>query len=143
MADATVNTGASGAPIRVLTGLGAGSGDQQVVTLADSGGNLLGTAVAPVPVTLPAAATPAITSPSGLTTTAAVVLAANAARKGATVFNESGAVLYLALGTTASLTAYTVQIAIGAYYEVPFGYTGALWGITTAGTTVARVTELT
>lgn len=51
MADSSVAiTAGSGTPIRVLTGLGAGSADQQVVTLADSAGNLLGTATAGVPV---------------------------------------------------------------------------------------------
>lgn len=40
MADTTVNTGVTGQPIRVLTALGAGSGDQQVLTLADQYGNL-------------------------------------------------------------------------------------------------------
>ena len=49
MADSSVNTGATGAPIRVLTALGAGVADQQVVTLADSAGNLLGTTAAPLP----------------------------------------------------------------------------------------------
>jgi hypothetical protein len=144
MADSSVAiTAGSGTPIRVLTGLGTDVADQQVVTLADSSGNLLGGAGQPIPVSQLAASTPTITSPGSLTTTAAVVLAANSSRRGAAVFNESGAVLYLALGTTASLTAYTVQVGIGAYYEVPFNYTGALWGITTAGTAVVRVTELT
>lgn len=143
MADSAVNiTAGSGTPIRVLTGLGSATADQQVVTLADSSGNLLGTAGGPVPVSLPQPATPALSSPASLTTTTAVVLAANTSRRGATVYVESGAVLYLAFGTTASLTAYTVQIPVGGYYEVPFGYTGALWGITSAGTSVARVTEL-
>jgi hypothetical protein len=133
MADSSVAiTAGSGTPIRVLTALGAGSADQQVVTPADSNGYFIGTS-----------STPAITSPGTLTTTTAVVLAANTARRGATVYVESGATLYLALGTTASLTAYTVQIAVGGYYEVPFGYTGALWGITSVGTAVVRVTELT
>ncbi len=51
MADSSVAISAgTGTPIRVLTGLGAGSADQQVVTLADSAGNLLGTAAAPFPV---------------------------------------------------------------------------------------------
>ena len=52
MADTTVAiTQGSGTPIRVLSQLGAGSGDQQVVTLADSAGNLLGTSAAPIPIT--------------------------------------------------------------------------------------------
>ncbi len=96
-----------------------------------------------LPTSLPTAATPTITSPANVTTTAAVVLAANTARRGGIVYNESGAIVYLAFGTTATLTAYTVQIAVSGNYEVPFNYTGALWGITSAGTAVMRVTELT
>ena len=50
MADTSVAiTAGSGTPIRVLSGLGAGSADQQVMTLADSYGNLLGTSAAAVP----------------------------------------------------------------------------------------------
>jgi hypothetical protein len=55
VADSSVAiTAGSGTPIRVLTALGAASADQQVVTLADSAGNLLGTTAAPLPVTGPA-----------------------------------------------------------------------------------------
>lgn len=50
MADTSVPiTAGTGTPIRVLTALGAGSAGQQVVSLADSAGNLLGTATAPLP----------------------------------------------------------------------------------------------
>jgi len=83
----------------------------------------------------------AATAPS-ITTASATVLLANANRLGATVYNESGATLYLHMGATASLTAYVLQVAIGGYYEVPFNYTGALSGITAAGTAVCRVVEV-
>jgi len=36
-----------------------------------------------------------------------------------------------------------VQMGAGAYYEVPFGYTGALKGIWASATGAARITELT
>lgn len=72
------------------------------------------------------------------------VLAANTARIGCTIYNDSTAILYLALGaTTASVTNYTVQIAANAYYEVPFNTTMALSGIWAAANGFARVTELT
>jgi len=71
------------------------------------------------------------------------VLAANTARLGATVQNDSTQVLYLKLGTTASTTSYTVKMVAGAYYEVPFGYTGRIDGIWAAANGNARVTELT
>lgn len=96
-----------------------------------------------IAVALPRASTGTVTSPAAVTTSVATVLAANAARVGATVYNESGAICYLKLGAAGSLTSYTVQVAIGAYYETPFGYTGILTGITLSGTAVLRVTELT
>ena len=72
------------------------------------------------------------------------VLAANAARRGATFFNESTAILYLKFGATASTTSYAVQIPSLAYYELPFGYTGICDGIwaSDAGGNV-QVTEVT
>jgi hypothetical protein len=74
------------------------------------------------------------------------ILASNTSRIGATVYNDSSAVLYLLLGSTsASTTNYTVRIANGGYYEVPFGYTGQLTGIWASdpGDGAARVTEIT
>lgn len=72
-----------------------------------------------------------------------LILASNAARQGATVFNDSTAILYLALGTVAaSFTSYTVQIAAGGYYEVPAKYSGEIRGIWDSATGNARVTEI-
>lgn len=77
------------------------------------------------------------------------VLAANSARIGATITNDSSAVLYLKFGATASTTSYTVSLAGSgsapfSYYEVPAGYTGIIDGIwaSDAGGN-ARVTEIT
>lgn len=73
------------------------------------------------------------------------ILASNAARKGAMIFNDSSATLYLKFGTTASTTSYTVQIAGNGYYEFPAYpglYTGACDGIWSSATGNARVTEL-
>ncbi len=73
-----------------------------------------------------------------------VLLAANAARLGATIFNESAATLYLLLGAgTASTTVYTVQVPAQGYYEIPYQFAGQLTGIWTSATGNARVTELT
>lgn len=73
----------------------------------------------------------------------AVLLAANTARKGATIYNEGAGTLYVGLGTsTVSATDYTVAIAPNGYYEIPFGFTGQIRGIFgSAGT--ALVQELT
>lgn len=72
------------------------------------------------------------------------ILAANAARKGATITNDSTAILYLSLaGGTASTSNYSVQLSSGAYYEVPFTINTALTGIWASANGNARVTELT
>ena len=72
------------------------------------------------------------------------LLAANTSRFGATVHNDSSADLYLALGPTAASTAsFTVKLAAGGYYEVPYGYTGPVRGIWSSAAGNARITELT
>jgi hypothetical protein len=88
------------------------------------------------------ATTPGQTSPS-VTTSSTSILASNANRVGGTIYNEGAAICYMKLGATASTTSYTLQIASGGYYEIPFSYTGAIDGITSAGTAQLRVTELT
>jgi hypothetical protein len=72
-----------------------------------------------------------------------LVLAANDARQGATITNDGAASLYLALGFAASLTAWTVKMPPGSYYEVPFGFRGQVRGYWDAATGTARVTEMT
>ena len=144
MADSTVAiTAGAGTLVRFLTGLGAGVAGQQVVTLADSAGVLLGTSAAPVPVASVAASTGVLTAPA-LAVTSFTVLAANAARKGAAFFNDSTNVLYLALSAAASTTLYTVQVAAGQYYELPPGivFTGLVSGIALTASGSVRVTEL-
>lgn len=72
------------------------------------------------------------------------VLAANTARRFASVYNDSSSVLYLLLqtGGTASSTVFTIAMAAGSYYEVPEAYTGALIGIWVSATGNARITEI-
>lgn len=69
------------------------------------------------------------------------LLATNASRKGATVFNDSTQVLYLKLAASASTTSYTVQLASLGYYEVPFQYTGIIDGLWAAANGSARLVE--
>lgn len=104
--------------------------DHQVMIPASSDGTLLGLA-----------GTSAQTSVSAATSSTSL-LSANAARYGATVYNDSTAICYLLLGSgTASTTNYTVQLGAGGYYEVPFGYTGAIKAIWAAANGAARVSE--
>ena len=72
------------------------------------------------------------------------VLASNADRRGASVYNDSSVILYLLLANaTSSATAYTVKMQPDDYFEVPFGYTGIIKGIWASATGSTRVTELT
>lgn len=73
------------------------------------------------------------------------ILASNANRKGAMVYNDSTAILYLKFGTTASTSSFTVLMVAGSYYELPPSsiYTGAIDGIWASATGNARITELT
>ncbi len=71
------------------------------------------------------------------------ILALNAQRRGATICNDSTAVLYLKLGATASTTSFTVKMLADAYYEVPAQYTGIIDGIWASANGSARVTEIT
>lgn len=87
------------------------------------------------------ATTPTTTSPA-VTNSNTSILASNSNRLGATIYNEGAAICYMILGSTATTTSYTLQIQVGGYYEVPFGYTGAIFGITSAGTAQLRVTEI-
>ena len=91
------------------------------------------------------AATPAQSSVANSTSSVSL-LASNANRLGATIYNDDsagGATLKVKLGATASATSFTVAIKAEGYFEVPFGYTGAIDGIASAATGNARITELT
>jgi hypothetical protein len=86
-------------------------------------------------------ATSSVTSVAAATSSTQL-MAATVNRIGATVYNDSTSVLYLNLGNTASSTSFTIKLQPEDYYEVPFGYTGAILGIWTTATGSARLTEL-
>jgi len=84
----------------------------------------------------------AITS-AALSASSFTVLAANTARRGASFYNDSVNVVYLATAATASTTAYTVQIPAGGYYEPASPvYIGLYTAIALVATGNVRVTEL-
>lgn len=87
-------------------------------------------------------ATATLTNVVGSATSVTLLPAANA-RTFAAVYNDSTAILYVKLGTTASATSFTVPLAASAYYEIPGGYTGRVDGVWVSATGNARVTELT
>lgn len=94
---------------------------------------------------LPTSATGTITSIAASTVTGGVqLLAPNANRKGVYVFNDSPAMMYLALAGSASTTAYTVQVPSNSFFPLPTipVYTGALFAIWSSATGSARITEM-
>lgn len=74
--------------------------------------------------------------------TSETILAANSNRKGATIWNDSTAILYLEIGATAATNAFTAKLFASGYYEVPFHYTGVISGIWSAANGNALVREL-
>lgn len=72
--------------------------------------------------------------------------ASNTARLGLTIVNDSAAICYVKLGSTASTTSFTYRLDPGATLELPASvaiYTGIVTGIWTSATGNARVTEVT
>jgi hypothetical protein len=88
------------------------------------------------------AATASLTSVASSATTVQL-LAANTARRGVIIYNESTAVLFVKFGTTASNTSYTLQLAANTSWTMadPI-YTGRIDGIWAAANGNARITEL-
>lgn len=94
--------------------------------------------------TRPAANTTGTQSNVASSASDVTILASNASRLGATIYNDSTQILYLLLSNaTSSTTVYTVQMATLTYYEVPFGYSGTIKGIWASANGSARVTEIT
>jgi hypothetical protein len=75
--------------------------------------------------------------------TSVQLLAANANRFRAYIYNDSAAALTLKYGTTASTTSLTTIVAPNAMWPVDDGYTGRIDGIWASAVGNARVTELT
>lgn len=141
-------TGTGDATPKVATRAVTYSGDAaqlQVVALATVSGSDDAKTVAdvgpanPLPVVLKS--TTGTLSNVASSATSVTLLASNAARLGASIYNDSIAVLYAKKGATASATSYTVQIPPGGLWEVPFGYTGIIDGLWASANGTARVTE--
>lgn len=83
---------------------------------------------------------PSIATTAGGTT----VLASNANRLGASVRNDGANDVFMLLGTgTVTSSVYTTKMSPGAYFEVPYGYTGVITGIAVTAAVTLRVTEYT
>ena len=82
------------------------------------------------------------------TSPGALLLAGNAARKGAIISNASTAILYILYGAVStngvpSATNHTIQVATLITHKVDDGYLGDIYGIWVAANGNAMCTELT
>lgn len=101
-----------------------------------------------MPITNPSAPNYPVSTVAASTTvpssaTSVPILAANTGRKGATVWNASTATLYLDVDGVVTATDYAIKLDPGGYYEVPYGFQGALSGIWSAVNGSALVREYT
>lgn len=85
-------------------------------------------------------------TPAGTTVassaTVVTLLAANTARKSATIVNGADKILYLKLGAGATTSSYTAEVPAHGSYPVPTGYTGIITGIWESGPTGnSQITE--
>lgn len=96
----------------------------------------------PVSVTVTPSLSGSVTASSvASATTSTAILAANSNRKGATIWNDSTATLYLDLDASVSASDYASKLDPGGYYELPFGYTGVVSGLWSAVNGSALVRE--
>ena len=115
-------------------------GESPSVILYDGYGVLIGTLTNPL-IALPPTTTAVYSSVAGATADTQL-LAANTSRIGATIFNDSNAILYVKFGTGASSTSFTIRVPANGYYEVPFRYRGQINGYWSVAIGNARITEL-
>lgn len=90
---------------------------------------------------VPATSTSVGPANASVTSVVSTVLTSNTSRKGAAIANTGSVTCYVALGSNATTSIYTVSLVAGAYYEVPFGFTGSITALTAASTTTLSVTE--
>lgn len=125
--------GADGTAVDAVAGAGVnGTGVQRITIATDD--NLLTTISAPTTGTQTNVASSA---------TDVTILASNASRKGAYIFNDSTQILYLLLSNAVSSTSvFTQKLAAGdAFSLAPGTYTGVIKGIWASANGNARVTE--
>jgi len=145
--------------VNVTMGNGsAGTGVQRVTIADDSTGQVklaAGTAgigkltansgvdIGDVDVTsLPRSSTCTTTSVAG-SASSVTLLSTNSNRLGATIFNDSTAILYVKLGTTASTSSFQYKVYPEQTVEIPYGYTGRIDGIWASAAGNARIGEFT
>jgi hypothetical protein len=80
---------------------------------------------------------------NSLSSTASVIVPANANRKGLTIFNSLNQAIYVDVIASVATTNYMLVIPAGAFYELPANkiYTGAFHGLVASGTGSVEIRE--
>lgn len=130
-----IDDGYSHGPVAVKPPNTAAVSADQALVVAISPNNPITTSVA--------RPSTSVTSSVNGSATSVTLLISNSIRLGATVYNDSDALLYVKLGATASTSDYTVKLFPLGYYEIPYGYTGRIDGIWSIAHGHARIDELT
>ena len=123
-----------------LTVVGAGSAGTPATGVQTVQGITNGTPLNVAQITATTATLSNVTSAA----TSTSILSSNTSRRGFFIVNDANRPMYLKLGTTASVTSYTVMLVPAAFWEMPLPtYTGAITAIWDSSPTgSARVTEL-
>ena len=131
----TIDDGYNHGPVAV-------KGPNQAATVTDPA---LVVAISPNNQLTISGAKPSITTTTSVAASASSVtlLSSNATRLGATIYNDSMALLYIKLGAIASTSSFEIKLFPLSYYEVPYGYTGQIDGIWSDTGGFARIGELT
>jgi hypothetical protein len=113
------------------------------VEITNGAGTIIGTPANPISTTFaqPSSSTVTSVAQSNVTVT---ILAANSSRRGAVVYNNiTAGFLFLKQGPTCTTADFTLKLAPGHAYELPFPtYTGTITGVwSSSGGGTAQVTE--
>jgi len=76
-------------------------------------------------------------------TTVQILAASTTTRVGVALTNDSDSFVHVKCGTTASLTDFTIVMSPGAYWEIPFSYTGRIDALWDTATGSMRISEFT
>ena len=140
----TTNAGTVAVTLDYDTGGGTQAQTIFGIALPASGGSVAGgTDTDPIVVKEKRSATPTRTSVASTTTPGTTILAANANRLGAMIYNNSNQTLFLAFGSGATTTDFSVSMTKESVTEVPFNYTGVITGVWSSANGSARITEFT
>jgi hypothetical protein len=78
-----------------------------------------------------------------LTTTSALIAPANLRRKGLVIYNSLSTDVFIALFPGATNTSYSYRLLPNEQLEIPYNYTGDVYGLTSSGSGSIQITGLT